>query len=73
MGRFINQLAIAPENLALRLESLFHLKATAAVCELEGLVQETIALVETHMPQVDTAFAKRKLSWRQQPWIGVSY
>ncbi|WP_228053177.1 hypothetical protein [Nodosilinea sp. LEGE 07298] len=68
MGRFIDQLAIAPENLALRLESLFHLKADAAVCELEGLVRATIALIETHMPQVDTVSAKRKLGWRQQPW-----
>jgi hypothetical protein len=69
MGRFTDQLAIAPKNLALRLESLFHLKTDAAVFELEGLVQATIALIETYMPQVDTASAKRKLGWRQQPWV----
>ena len=72
MGRFIDQLAIAPENLALRLESLFHLKSDAAVRELEGLVQETIALVKTHMPEVDTVSVKHKLGWRQKPWIDVS-
>jgi AcrR family transcriptional regulator len=69
MGRFVDQLAIAPKNLALRLESLFHLKTDAAVFELEGLVRATIAIVETYMPQVDTASAKRKLGWRQQPWV----
>lgn len=72
MGRFVEQLAIAPDNLALRLESLFCLKTADAVRELEGLVQETIALVETHMPQVDTVSAKRKLGWRQQPWMEIT-
>lgn len=31
-------------------------------------VNETVKLVEIHMPQVDTFSVKQKLEWRQQPW-----
>ncbi|MEA5450272.1 hypothetical protein VB780_16955 [Leptolyngbya sp. CCNP1308] len=68
MGTLIEQMEIAPQNLALRLEGLFHQEASTAALHLKALVQETIAVVETHMPQVNTAFAKRQLGWRQQPW-----
>jgi hypothetical protein len=68
MSRFIEQMEVAPENLAERLESLFHHEAPVAVDRLEVLVRETIKLVEIHMPQVDTSSAKRKIGWRQQPW-----
>jgi hypothetical protein len=68
MSRFIEQMKIAPLHLASRLEGLFDSEATIAVNELEALVRETVELVEIHMPQVDTASARRKLSWRQQPW-----
>jgi hypothetical protein len=68
MSRFINQMAIAPENLAAQLEDLFHEERHIAVHQLEALVGETVELIEIHMPQIDTALAKRKLGWRQQPW-----
>ena len=68
MSRFIEEMEIAPENLAPRLEGLFRHEAHIAVNQLEALVQETVDLVEIHMPQVDTSSAKRKLGWRQQPW-----
>ncbi|KAB8315518.1 hypothetical protein SD81_029440 [Tolypothrix campylonemoides VB511288] len=68
MSRFIQQMEIAPENLAARLEDLFRYEACVAVNELEALVQETVQLVEIHMPQIDTSSAKQKLGWRQQPW-----
>lgn len=68
MSRFIEQMEIAPKNLADRLESLFYDGASVAVNQLEALVRETVELVEIHMPQVDTLSAKRKLGWRQQPW-----
>ncbi|MGL4620713.1 MAG: hypothetical protein ACRCZS_16900 [Chroococcidiopsis sp.] len=68
MSRFIEQMEIAPENLAARLENLFHQEPSVAVNQLEASVQETVELVEIHMPQVDTSSAKRRLGWRQQPW-----
>jgi hypothetical protein len=68
MRRFITQMEIAPENLAERLEGLFKQAPPVAVNELEVLVRETVELVETHMPQIDTTSAKQKIGWRQQPW-----
>jgi hypothetical protein len=68
MSRFIEQMEIAPENLAARLENLFDQEPPIAVKQLEALVQETVELVEIHMPEVDTSSAKRRLGWRQQPW-----
>jgi len=68
MRRFLNQMAIAPVDLATRLERLFQPDRSAALAELEALVAETIVLVETYMPTVDTAKAKRRLGWRQSSW-----
>ncbi|MBW4422608.1 MAG: hypothetical protein KME13_25920 [Myxacorys californica WJT36-NPBG1] len=68
MSKFIEQMEIAPENLAARLEDLFRFEARVAVHELKALVQETVQLVEIHMPQANTSSAKQKLGWRQQPW-----
>jgi hypothetical protein len=67
MSRFIAQMEIAPNNLSVRLESLF-VDDAAVVDRLEALVRETVELVEFHMPQIDTSLAKQKLGWRQQPW-----
>ncbi|BAZ14958.1 hypothetical protein NIES4071_68280 [Calothrix sp. NIES-4071] len=68
MNRFIEQMEIAPINFASRLERLFSHEVPAAVNELKALVQETVELVEIHMPPVNTTEARRKLGWRQQPW-----
>lgn len=61
-------MSITPKNVADRIENLFHAAPDAAVNQLEDLVQETLDLVDIHMPQVDTSLAKRRLGWRQQPW-----
>lgn len=71
MRRFLDQMTIAPVDLAARLEQLFQLDQPAALTELETLVAETIILVETYMPTVDTAKAKRRLGWRQSEWQPV--
>lgn len=68
MGYFVKQMSIAPTNLTERLESLFCADPHVAASQIEQLVQETLALVETYMPQVDTSSVRRRLGWRQQPW-----
>jgi hypothetical protein len=68
MSKFIEQMEIAPEHLAFRLEGLFHTEVQIAVNQLEALVREAIELIEIHLPQVDTTSAKRKIGWKQQPW-----
>jgi hypothetical protein len=68
MGKFIEQISIAPTNLAFRLESLFCAEPHVAANQIEQLVQETLDLVDTYMPQVDTSSVRRKVGWRQQAW-----
>lgn len=66
--RFIDQMAIKPTRFADRLDALFTADLAPALEELEALVSETVALVETHMPEVDTSAATARKGWRQQPW-----
>ncbi len=66
--RFIDEMAIKPEAFAARLEALFTADLHDALIEVEALVGETITLVETHMPDVDTSTAKKRLGWRQESW-----
>ncbi|MEZ4712175.1 MAG: hypothetical protein R3A44_33615 [Caldilineaceae bacterium] len=72
MAHFINQMEIAPPNLAARIDAIFQPDMPRGVAELEMLVAETVALVEKYMPTVDTARAKRRLGWRIQPWTPVA-
>lgn len=67
-GRFFDEMTIKPDNFASRLESLFAAELSQSLNELEALVTETLDLVESHMPEVDTTAARRRLGWRQQPW-----
>lgn len=68
MRRFTAQMAVAPNDISTRLESLFSLDRRAAIAELEALVAETVVLVEQRMPQIDTSRAKRLIGQRQQAW-----
>lgn len=70
--QFIRQLQIAPHNLAERLENLFKLEYGSAVAELERLAEETVALVETRMPELDTSRVRRDLGKRRAPWTMAS-
>ncbi len=66
--RFVQHMRIAPANLANRLDALLYADPSAALTQLEELVRETVALVEQHMPQIDTAAERKLLDYRQQAW-----
>lgn len=66
--KFIEGLHLRPHNLYERFERLFDVDVEAAGRELEDLVESTLALLEQHMPQIDTQAARRQIGWRQQPW-----
>lgn len=68
MHHFVAKLALTPADLAPRLERLFQPDAQAAGAELEQLVRETLALVETHMPAIETATLRRQLDRRRPNW-----
>lgn len=68
LRRFVAAMDLAPVDLADRLDELFTLDPAAAGAALERLVEETVALVEAHMPTVDTGPARRYLDNRHRPW-----
>ena len=68
LRQFVAGMHLAPANLADRLDALFTLEPVIAGATLELLLAETVALVETHMPTVDTEPARRHLGQRHHPW-----
>jgi hypothetical protein len=68
LHQFAGKMRLAPERLADRLDAAFALDPVEAGIEMERLVDETITLVEAHMPEVNTAPDRRHLGRRHQPW-----
>ena len=58
MRRFVAKMALAPTDLADRIERLF---APGSAEELRRLIADTVALVEARMPEVDTGRVRRSL------------
>ncbi|HLK60290.1 MAG TPA: hypothetical protein VKU00_27250 [Chthonomonadaceae bacterium] len=53
MDTYLQQMTIAPADLSARLKRLLREEPRAALVDLDRLIDETFALVETHLPQVD--------------------
>jgi hypothetical protein len=66
--RFVGKMHLAPDRLPERLDSVFALDPIDAGIIMERLVEETITLVEVHMPMVDTAPSRRRLGLRHRAW-----
>ena len=72
LRRFAASLPLAPERLADRLDELFTLNPVSAAIELERLADETVTLVETHMPMIHTSSARKLIGMRHQPWSPIA-
>ena len=55
----IAQMHITPPNIAQRLPALFEVDGQTAVIQLKQLIEETISLVETHHPTIDTSHTRK--------------
>jgi hypothetical protein len=62
MEETIGLMAVKPADLSGRLKRSFRIEPSAAVRELEALIGETLALVETHVPGFDAAPHRRDLA-----------
>jgi hypothetical protein len=60
----IEKMSVAPERLADRLESLFGVDERTAVDDLYALIDETLDLVERHLPEVSTARAREVIGMK---------
>jgi hypothetical protein len=65
MDETIGLMAVKPADLSGRLKRSFRIEPSAAVRELEALIGETFALVETHVPGFDAAPYRRDLARRR--------
>jgi hypothetical protein len=51
----VAKMKLAPPDLATRLPGIFLVDGQTAVHQLQQLIEETLVLVETHLPHIDTA------------------
>jgi len=64
----IERMAIRPANLAARLEGVFRAEPKDSVGQLDGLIFETLSLVEEHVPSFDTTPYRAGPAARRRPW-----
>ena len=67
-----NQMNIAPKNLYVRLESIYHQEPLAVASQLKKLVAETLELVKLHMPEIDISKVRRSLERQPRIWKPVT-
>lgn len=70
MNELIAALPLAPEGLAARLRHVFRADARSGATELDRLVDETISLVERHLPAIDTAPIRARVDKPRPVWDG---
>jgi hypothetical protein len=68
IGHLLRELRIAPPDLALRLEQMFGAPPPTAVAQLGHIIDETLALVELHMPEIDTATVRAQVNQQRAVW-----
>jgi predicted nucleotidyltransferase len=62
LDAYVARMHIAPPRLAARLKQLLQVEPLVAVAMLRAVIEETFALVERHMPAVDTAEARKRFA-----------
>ena len=67
MSSFIEQMNLKPSNLESRLIQMIRGEATAAITYRE-LVAETVALIEKHLPELDTSATHTRLNRQIHYW-----
>jgi hypothetical protein len=74
MDELIGQMRLAPADLSSRLKRTFHLPPVEGVRELYGIIEETLHLIGTHLPDFDTTPHRAALQhprgvWDQAPEV----
>src|SRR5262249_55818605 len=60
MDVYLERMTIAPPNLSMRLKKVLRTEPAEAVAQLDTLIEETFALVERHLPQVEITEIKKR-------------
>jgi hypothetical protein len=67
VGAVVSRMEVVPPDAARRLDGLLDLPREQVKAELDDLVERTLALVEEHLPDVDTRPARRTWSLPAEP------
>ena len=62
---------VAPRDFERRMQGVFRLEPEQGARELEALVEETYALIEAEMPEVDVEWLRRVFRYKREPWDGA--
>ncbi|HVK05511.1 MAG TPA: hypothetical protein VM490_18700, partial [Armatimonadaceae bacterium] len=65
---FLDRLAVAPPDLRARVRRVPCLPSGDAINEVAALLEETLGLVEAHLPDADVAAARARLGRTLEPW-----
>jgi hypothetical protein len=68
MDRTAAAMQVAPPDCAARMRAALRSDPPTAVRRLRDLMEETIALVEAHMPEIDTKLYRSHLAAHRSPW-----
>jgi hypothetical protein len=73
LERLIDEMRVAPPNLSSRMKGIFRADPTSGWRQLKELIDETVLLVEAHMPEVDLvspgdAHPQVKTAWAKRRW-----
>jgi len=73
LNETIGEMSLAPSELATRLQQINHCTPPAAIAPLHQLLEETIALAEQELPDMDWSGAKRGISRRRTAVLPDSF
>lgn len=59
---YVARMRVAPPSLAARLKQVLQAEPLTAVAMLRSVIEETFTVIEQHMPEVDTADARRRFA-----------
>jgi hypothetical protein len=68
MDELTGRMRVAPPDLAARLKRTFHLSPADGVRELRSIIDETLTLIETHLPDFDTKSYRTALQQPRGVW-----
>lgn len=68
LDRLVAEMPIAPPAFTLRLKQVFRMAPRTGVRLLHELIEETLALVELHQPQIDLTWARQAIRRRREGW-----
>lgn len=66
MAKFVDAMAIRPPDLYYRIGRIFD--SDSPLVRYKSLVEDTVGLVEVHMPEVDLGAVRASLRGRERPW-----